>query len=269
MSKTRATPDAPKTFPVVHFKALGEDAGGDQAPGTYEALVSMFGNIDSHGDKIVPGFFVETLKAPPEGRGFPPVVWSHDWLTPPIGASLEAREVTREEAEELAGKKLPATITGALYKRDRLFVAAGEDSPVARQVWTAMKAAGGDGLPVLREFSFGYRTTDWDWEEVDVDELEASLKWTEGDIRLLLKGLLFETGPTLVGSNPATELLAVKSALVGIVGEEGARKLLAAAAAGVPHDPRLEERKSAPRPYDEAVKARLAELDSLRPPIAL
>lgn len=267
MSKTRALTDAPKSFPIVHFKALGDEAGGtgEAAPGTYEALVAMFGNIDSHGDRMVKGFFADTLKAPPAGRGLPPIVWSHDWLTPPIGASEEAREVDRAEAEELAGKKLPADVTGALYKRDRLFIGEGDDHPIARQVWTGMKNVGGDGLPVLREFSFGYRTTDHDWEEIDVDLLDESLKWTEGDIRLLLKGLLFETGPTLVGSNPATELLAVK-AIADVLGDAGARRFLAASRG----TPVLEERKSAPRlPFDEAVKARLLELDSLRPPDAL
>lgn len=266
--------DRPKSLPVVYFKALGDEPGGtgDAAPGTYEALVAMFGNVDSHGDRIMPGFFADSLKSPDDGgRGLPPVVWSHDWLTPPIGASEEAREVTLEEAEELAGKKLAEGITGALFKRDRLFVAEGDDSPVARQVWTAMKNVGGDGLPVLREFSFGYKTTKAGWEEVDPDTLPPELQWTGGEIRLLEKGLLLETGPTLVGSNPATELLGVKAAVLelegrGLIGHDQARKLLADADAG--NSSIRVGRKTAP-PVDEAVTARLAELTQLRPPIAL
>lgn len=268
----RTAVDRPKKLPVVYFKALGDEPGGagDAAPGTYEALVAVFGNIDSHGDRVIPGFFADSLKSPADGgRGFPPVIWSHDWLTPPIGASEDAREVTREEAESLAGKALPADVTGALYKRDRLFVSEGEDHPVARQVWAGMKAVGGDGLPVLREFSFGYKTTQAGWEEVDPDTLPPELQWTGGEIRLLQKGLLLETGPTLIGSNPATELIAVKSAVLelesrGLLGHDAARKLLADAG-----KTSRGERKSSPPVIDEAVKARLAELSQLRPPIAL
>jgi hypothetical protein len=275
MKQRRTAVDTPKRLPVVHFKNLSDGPGGtgEAADGTYEALVAMFGNYDSHGDRIANGFFEESLKSPAEGgRGFPPVVWSHDWMTPPIGASEEAREVNREEAEELAGKKLPENITGGLFKRDRLFVAEGEDSPVARQVWTAMRNVGGDGLPVLREFSFGYKTTRATWEDVDPDTLPPELQWTGGEMRVLEKGLLFETGPTLVGSNPATELLGVKAALAGLVDaglidRDVARKALARAGADDPLNPRG-ERKSSAR-IDPAVEARLAELKQYVPPTAL
>lgn len=260
--------DAPKRFPVVHFKALGDD----EAPGTFEALVGVFGNIDSVGDRVLPGAFVDTLKAPPEGKGIPPEVWSHDWMTPPIGVGLEAREVSREEAEDLAGKRLPDDVTGGLYKKTRLFVADDEDVPLARHVWTAMRAKGGDGLPPLREFSFAYKTRAYQWVKVDVNELPPHLAWTGGEIRELSKLDLNETGPTLRGANPATELIAIKSSIAaleerGLLPSDEARKMLREVGDNpAPNAPA--RAKSSPAVAEEA-RARIAELSDLRPPAAL
>ena len=166
-----------KSFPLTEVKAV-EDA--DQ-PGTFEAVVAVFGNVDRGGDRIVKGAFARTLSE----KGLPPIVWSHNWDVPPIGTTLSASETDE-----------------GLHLKGRLFVneAAGEDSPVARQVWTAMKAQDGNGASPLKEFSFGYETRD----SADVTE--------DGkDIRDLKDIELFEAGPTLVGMNPATRLLGVKA----------------------------------------------------------
>lgn len=161
------------SFKVTDFKAMTD---GD-TPGTFEALVAVFNNVDRGGDRILPGAFKRTLK-----DGLPPIVWSHNWDVPPIGVVTEASE----------------TGDGLLVK-GRLFVAEGEDSPVARQVYTAMKAVDGQGRAPLREFSFGYEVRD-----------AASVTEDGEDIRELKDLELFEVGPTLVGMNPATQLLGVK-----------------------------------------------------------
>lgn len=163
-----------KSFPITEMKAI---AGGDQA-GTFEAIVAVFGNVDDGGDRIERGAFKRTLSE----RGLPPIVWSHQWEVPPIGVVTEAVENNE-----------------GLRVKGRLFVGEGEDSPVARQVYTAMKAQDGNGKSPLREFSFGYSAKDYSIEAVDGE-----------DIRVLKDLDLFEVGPTLVGMNPATRLLGVK-----------------------------------------------------------
>lgn len=164
-----------KNFPVTEIKALPDDE-----PGTFEAIVACFGNVDRGGDRMKKGSFARTLK----DRGLPPIIWSHNWDIPPIGTVEEA-------VENNSGLRI----------KGRLFVGEDEDSPVARQVYTAMKAKDGNGMSPLREFSFGYEAVASKGEEVEGEE-----------IRVLEDVELFEVGPTLVGMNPATQLLAVKSA---------------------------------------------------------
>lgn len=166
-----------KTFAVSAIKA----AGSPDTPGEFEALVAVFNNIDGIGDRVLPGAFTRSLKE----RGLPPLVWSHQWDVPPIGVVNDASETDK----------------GLLIK-GRLFVGEGEDSPVARQVYTAMKATDGNGVAPLREFSFGYEVRSSSWVTENGDEIRE------------LKDLeLFEVGPTLVGMNPETQLLTVKATL--------------------------------------------------------
>jgi HK97 family phage prohead protease len=164
-----------KAFRVTEIKTA--DAPGDE-PGTFEALVSVFGNVDGDSDRMVKGAFARTLQT----KGLPPIVWSHDWGVPPIGAASHAEEVDE-----------------GLLVKGRLFVGDGEDSPTARAVYTAMKAKDGNDQPVLREFSFGFQVAD----SRQVEEKGAK-------VREILDVDLFEVGPTLVGANDQTRLLAVK-----------------------------------------------------------
>lgn len=164
-----------KSFPVTEMKAATDGKG------QFEALVAVFNNVDSYGDRILPGAFKRTLKE----RGFPAVVWSHSWQTPPIGSVLDAKE----------------TDAGLVVKA-QLFL---EDSQTAREVWAAMKNRGGDDRPPLREFSFAF-------DVVDSAEITE-----DGETIRELKDLeLFEVGPTLIGANSETELLAVKAAAITV-----------------------------------------------------
>lgn len=164
-----------KSFAVSELQAVTD---ADE-PGTFEAIVSVFGNVDQGGDIVEKGAFTKSLKE----RGLPPIVWSHEWRTPPIGVTLKAEE--RDEG---------------LYLKGRLFVGEGEDSPVARAVYTAMRSEDGNGKAALREFSFGYQAVDYDIE-----------KSGDGQVRRLKEVDIFEAGPTLLGMNPETRLLGVKS----------------------------------------------------------
>lgn len=165
------------------YKAAPSD--GD---GTFEALVSVFGNVDAMGDAVMPGAFTDTL-ADWRAKGDPiPVVWSHQSQDPHahIGQVLDAEE--RD---------------AGLWVRGRLDL----DAPTAAQVYRLLKGRR------VTQFSFAYDVTDA--ETVDgVNELRAVT--------------LHEVGPTPLGANPATELLAVKS-LDEVRAEHRRREALAAA----------------------------------------
>jgi HK97 family phage prohead protease len=169
---------------AITVKAAGDDRG------SFSALVAVFGNIDSHGDVMVKGAFERTLKE----RGYPKLVWSHDRYVPPIGVVEKAEETDK-----------------GLLVEGRFFVNDDEDHEVARQVYTAMKAVGGDGKPGLADFSFGCRVKAARWIDVDPDTLGPELQWTGGQIREITDVTLWECGPCLVGANEQAGLIAVKA----------------------------------------------------------
>ncbi|MEE6280154.1 HK97 family phage prohead protease [Georgenia sp. MJ170] len=156
-------------------------AAGDNDDGTFEAIVSVFGNVDSYGDVVVKGAFADTLDDW-ETRGDPiPVYWSHRMDDPDylIGEVLEAREVDE-----------------GLWVKARLLL--GDDEPVtskARKVHGLLKRR------LVTQFSFAY------------DVLDAGPAKHDGeDVFELRKLALYEVGPTPIGANQETELLAVKAA---------------------------------------------------------
>lgn len=173
------TPPATASFPVRQFHAL---EGDGVEPGTFEAIVSTFNTRVErifYDQMLKPGCFARTLKE----RGLPACVWSHGWDVPPIGRTLEAKEIDE-----------------GLYVKGQLFVGDQDDHEVARQVWTAMRAQGGDEQYVLREFSIGFDVVDAAMTIVDEDEV---LEITDVE--------LYEYGPCLVGAN-VSRLLTVNSA---------------------------------------------------------
>lgn len=201
-----------KTAPVLMAKALDNT---DQ-PGVFEAVWSVFGIVDAHGDVVAPGAFAESLE-----KALPPVVWSHQRGTPPIGVTLEADELDRAGLEKLGIDDLPKEVTGGVYSKARLFVNqdAGEDVPLARSVHAALFSSGGDGRSALREFSWGGRVL----EETTVRDPNTGLV----DHWRIDVASADEWGPCLRGANPATELLAVKSLIEhGVITRDQARAAL-------------------------------------------
>lgn len=199
-----------KRLPTLYTKALT----AADVPGTFEAIVATFGNEDPVNDVVMPGSFLDTIKA-----GLAPVVWSHDWLQPPIGVTLEMDELTLAQLKALLPGGVPDDVTGALYAKARLLidVAAGEDVPLARAIYAAMLSKGGDGRPALGEFSWGgdvlvekiVKRDDTPWPQFQLEQID-----------------LCEWGPCLKGMNPETALLATKAA-VAPVDPETARRTLA------------------------------------------
>jgi HK97 family phage prohead protease len=158
-----------RAFEVAEFKALGGKKG------EFEALVSVFGNVDRGGDRVMPGAFGKTLTEWGE-KGDPiPIIWNHMWDNPEahIGAA-DPQDVVE-------------TADGLFVKRGRIDL----DNPFAAQVYRLLSERR------VKEFSFGYSVRDAEtakdgaYDLLDLD--------------------LFEIGPTLKGMNPATELLAVKA----------------------------------------------------------
>jgi uncharacterized protein len=187
-----------KTRPAT-IKATGADAGSELADGQFRALVAVFGNVDSVGDRIVPGAFTESLKVWEDSGNPIPVIWSHDWMDPfsHIGSVVKAEET--EDGLEVVGQ---------------LDL---EDNPVAKQVYRLMKGRR------VQQFSFAYDVkasqavtepveADGNAEDDESDDEKAA----EDDVPtrdvLELHTLeLFEVGPCLIGVNRETDLRDVKN----------------------------------------------------------
>jgi HK97 family phage prohead protease len=164
-----------KIATLADFKALDSADG----PGSFEALVSVFGNLDAAGEVIAPGAFARQLA----DRTSFPVVWSHQWTLPPIGLS-EVVETDR-----------------GLVAKGKLFVAGDDAVDIAKHVWTAMKAG------ALREWSVGLSVKRERYEEIDGRQV------------VVLQDLdLIELGPCLKGVNEETQTVSVK-ALEAVVAE--------------------------------------------------
>lgn len=149
----------------------------DTATGVVEAIVSVFNNVDLGGDRVVPGAFSKTLQEW-QTKGDPiPVIWSHEWDDPTSHIGIVTDIAERPEG---------------LWTKMLLDV---EANPKAAYVARLLKQRR------VTQFSFGYYTRD-------------SKMVTDADgtpVRELLDIELFEVGPTLLGMNPATQLLEAAS----------------------------------------------------------
>lgn len=156
-----------KAFKVTQFKAADDVDSGE-----FEALVSVFGNVDMMSDRVMPGAFRKSL-ARWESSGDPiPVIWSHDWKDPHshIGKVTEATETAD-------GLRVKGQID--------------LDAAKARQVFKLLKGRR------VTQFSFAYDVLDSKFDE-------------EQGVNDLLELNILEVGPTLIGANPDTQLYAVK-----------------------------------------------------------
>lgn len=175
---------------TVGLKVRGEheDEGGVQ--GIFECYPSIFGNVDSYGERVVKGAFSETLKEWKE-KGIPiPVLWAHQWDNP------EAHLGIVTEAEE----------------RDRgLWVKAQLDlgEPFVDKVWHLLTHRR------VNQFSFAFDVLEGGESEDKEDTFYEPLFDSEVPVYELRRLKLYEVGPCLVGVNQETELLSTKSVTVG------------------------------------------------------
>ncbi|WP_199489163.1 HK97 family phage prohead protease [Micromonospora craniellae] len=174
-----------KTAPA-RIKAAGTDDG--LADGEFEALVSVFGNVDSYGDVVMPGAFDDVLSEW-SAKGDPiPVIWSHNWYDPfaHIGTVLEAKE----------------TDVGLWVKG---LVDQDPEARTAAQVYRLLKGRR------VTQFSFAYEIGEASWAERDGQDVYELRKFSG----------LHEVGPCLVGANQDTDLLSAKARLLAAGVKEG------------------------------------------------
>lgn len=159
---------------TMAVKAAGTQDGTDD--GVFEAIVATY-DLDSYGDRIVPGAFADTLAAW-KAKGDPiPVIWSHMSYDP------EAHIGVVEEAEERPE---------GLWVRGRLDM----DQTKAAHVYRLLKGRR------VTQFSFAYEVMEGAWIEQKDERPFYELRQLQ----------LYEVGPCLVGVNQETELLTVKAA---------------------------------------------------------
>lgn len=166
-------PHTLKRSTAATLKSVGDE--GSLGKGQFTALVSVFGNVDSLGEVVMPGAFTDTL-AQWQAKGDPiPVVWSHQWSDPMshIGEVLEAKETDQ-------GLEVTAQLDMS--------------NPTAVQVFKLLKDR--------RVTEFSYAGEESDFKVVDSPE---------GPIIQVGKVDLIELGPCLKGANPATVLMSTKS----------------------------------------------------------
>lgn len=149
--------------------------------GQIEAIVSVFGNVDSYGERCVLGCFANSI-----AKKLPKGVWMHDWANP-VSKTLEAKELAPGESQ------LPEHLKalGGLYIKGQFF----KDIDDSWQAYLKIREE------LVDEYSIGYRNI-------------KRAKNEETNIVDLLELDLFEWSPVLVGGNRATATLSVKTDLM-------------------------------------------------------
>jgi HK97 family phage prohead protease len=182
----------------------------DTDSGEFEAIVSVFGNVDSYGEVVMPGAFTKSL-AEWKDRGDPiPVIWSHQWADPfsHVGIVKSAEETDKG-----------LLIKGFISPEERA------SNPTAAQVYSLLKSRR------VTQFSFGFDVEDGGFGERGGEDGTKSR-----DVYELRQLALHEVGPCLLGVNPETELLGVKASGKSAVEEllELTREILANQRLAVP-----------------------------------
>ena len=144
----------------------------DEVEGKVEAVFSIFNEMDSDGDVVLP----ESIKSGYGDKGVA-MVWGHDWKDV-IGRG----EIVQD------GEK--ATFKGQFIM----------DTARGREAFNTVKAMGD-----LQQWSFGY-------EVVDSENGKFTKDGIETDVRYLKDLRVWEVSPVLVGANQNTHTLAVKNA---------------------------------------------------------
>lgn len=161
-----------RTIELVGFKA-GPDDGLDE--GQFTAYASVFGNVDSYGDVVMPGAFAKTLVEWAKSGDPIPLLFGHNMSDPDfnIGHVVSAEE-------DAVGLKVTCQID--------------LEGTKGKQTYRMLKGRR------IRQMSFAY------------DEIESGPATHDGEHVWELRELkLYEVSVVTIGANQETEILAVKS----------------------------------------------------------
>lgn len=173
-----------------------KDISADDAPGTIEAIVSVFNNRDLAGEVVLPGAFKNSLL-----KRLPRFVWAHNWEKI-VGKTVEAIELLPGDTRlpiELAG-------FGGLYVKGKFNL----NTTDGKDAYEHLKEGDVD------EFSIGYkiirahRVTE-EGENVDFDPFEFFFGFGKNSTLYLDELELIEWSPVLAGMNELTMPLGVKT----------------------------------------------------------
>lgn len=154
---------------------------GEDGPGGFDALVAVFGNLDSQGDRVLKGAFTDSITA---RNGQFPSLWAHQF---------------HDVDSIIGGADAEETDDGLLWHTTFL------DTPRAQHVRQLMK----QGL--IREFSWSGRVVEGAF--VDSEDEEPYYEIRKVD--------LWEAGPCFIGANSETEVLGIKAFTDGLTTKEG------------------------------------------------
>lgn len=174
-----------------------KDLSTDDAPGTIEAIVSVFNNKDAAGEVVMPGAFTNSL-----ARKLPRFVWGHNWEQP-VGKTLEAYELLPGDS------RLPISLLslGGLYVKGQFNL----NTTRGKDAYEDLKFGSID------EFSIGYRVlrahrVTEEGENVELDPFDLMFGFFSRKSTLYLDELdLIEWSPVLAGMNDRTQLIGVKT----------------------------------------------------------
>lgn len=161
-----------KTLQAYDVKTIDKDQG------IVEAIVSVFNNVDSYNERILPGFFKDSL-----AEKLPKGVWMHRWFEP-VAKTLEAYEC------DPGHPKLPEKIKhlGGLYIQGHFNLKTDRGANAFSDI----------DFGIIDEFSIGFTIISYTHNK-------------DSGITDLVKGRLYEWSPVLYGANPATAVISAKN----------------------------------------------------------
>lgn len=166
---------------TVQFKDATGFKETEDGSGVFEGYASVFGNVDSYGDKVIKGAFSRSLAKsfPNDGAGIP-CYWSHRMDDPEfiLGKTVSA-------VEDEHGLKVRVSLD--------------LDNPKAAAAYRALKAG------AVNQMSFAYEVVDSHF----VPEKGAKF----GGVNELRELNIFEVSVVQIGANTATSIDMVKSAM--------------------------------------------------------
>lgn len=166
---------------TIQFKDATGFKETEDGSGIFEGYASVFGNVDSYGDKVLKGAFSKSLAKsfPDNGAGIP-CYWSH----------------RMDDPEFILGKTVSAVEDEhGLKVRVSLYL----DNPKAAAAYRALKAG------AVNQMSFAYEVLDSEF----IPEKGAKF----GGVNELRELNIFEVSVVQIGANTSTSIDMVKSAM--------------------------------------------------------